>query len=192
MMFLSFFAFHRELSPYPERSPSSVDERKHFGDAENERREGECIRLAAASQIAGTVREDVRQNHEDGVGGRAGGRKGASWPEWCFPRVSMSIYLPGAYSDKSVIAASERVAPMLTLPALLLTFLPTLLSVGHPLPPPSARRRTEALLSTTNTLRFLPYQRTRHYTKMCRGSVGRAKEINSHTDRRRKHRRKWE
>lgn len=37
---------------------------------------------------------------------------GASWPEWCFPGVSMSIYLPGAYSDKSVIAAeaSERVA----------------------------------------------------------------------------------
>lgn len=35
-----------------------------------------------------------------------------SWPEWCFPRVSMNIYLPGAYSDKSVIAAeaSEKVA----------------------------------------------------------------------------------
>lgn len=37
---------------------------------------------------------------------------GVSWPEWCFPGVSTSIYLPGAYSDKSVIAAeaSERVA----------------------------------------------------------------------------------
>lgn len=58
----------------------------------------------------------VAASHHRSTGveeGRRRERERASWPEWCFPGVSTSIYLPGAYSDKSVIAAgeaSERVA----------------------------------------------------------------------------------
>lgn len=100
---LSFFA-PSPFSSHPSPSwptavsrpfPSSIDG-SIFGDAENEGA-GVC-----RQQIAGE-REQIEVREK---------RDATSWPEWCFPRVSMSIYLPEAYSDKSVIVAeaNEKVA----------------------------------------------------------------------------------
>lgn len=85
---------------FPPTFPSSIDERKHFQGCQ--KRGGMLARLR---QTVGMAKET-----RTGKTRRKGGS--VSWPRWCFPRVSMSIYLPGAYSDKSVIAAeaSERVA----------------------------------------------------------------------------------
>lgn len=95
-----------------------------------------------------------------------------SWPEWCFPGVSTNIYLPGAYSDKSVIAAeaSERVArrcittitplPLVVVPpasspspSLPSTLLPLLAEQTHAVPCWSDKDRDSSLKSVMEAKR---------------------------------------
>ena len=79
----------------------------------NGKRNEERERILGVEEVERERRWLLLRATGTGAASETGRDGGVSWPEWCFPGVSMSIYLPGAYSDKSVIAAeaSERVAP---------------------------------------------------------------------------------
>lgn len=160
--------------------PSGIDERReHFrGCRGRERGEGALTRGRQRWRWRWRIIEATRRTPSRRPREGKGRERDASWPERCFPRVSMSIYLPGAYSDKSVIAAeaSKRVARRHHHPTTTTTITTTTTTIPLPPSPPAAQAPLlltppfagrlplpfaikHAALCATNTLRFLSRER---------------------------------